>query len=212
MFLKYVKIFSSNTRFCIICNYISRIIEPIMSRCAVFRFNSIPQLHVVERLQYISQQENIKPSKHILQLLCQITRGDLRKSISLLQSIHYLKLEDNEEDSREEIFNLIGTVSPGLVEQTIQSLLSGSCQKQLSVVNQLILQGYEIREFIYNLSEYITKDSRLTDLSQSKLLWECSLAESYLRSGTSELLVMMHLTSLIRKYYPTVKKRKSIVT
>lgn len=58
--------YSKVTRFCIICNYISRIIPPISSRCAKFRFKPIPVESMTERLQYIADQEGVSCSNETL--------------------------------------------------------------------------------------------------------------------------------------------------
>ena len=53
-----MEVYSSNTRFCLICNFISRIIEPLASRCAKFRFKPIPNDVVISRLKEISEKES----------------------------------------------------------------------------------------------------------------------------------------------------------
>ena len=54
-----MEMYSKVTRFCFICNYISKIIPALSSRCARFEFGALPRENVVDRLRYISQQENM---------------------------------------------------------------------------------------------------------------------------------------------------------
>jgi replication factor C subunit 2/4 len=49
--------YSRVTRFCLICNYVTRVIEPLASRCAKFRFRSLPVASMVARLQHIAGKE-----------------------------------------------------------------------------------------------------------------------------------------------------------
>ena len=51
--------YSKVTRFCLICNYVSRIIEPLASRCAKFRFKPVPTEPLLKRLQHVANQEQL---------------------------------------------------------------------------------------------------------------------------------------------------------
>jgi replication factor C small subunit len=74
------------TRFILICNYSTRIISPIQSRCAVFRFNRLSQGEVVEYLAKICRMEGITPSEGALEEIYRVSEGDLRKGLNILQS------------------------------------------------------------------------------------------------------------------------------
>ena len=82
-----IEVYSSNTRFCIICNYIAKIIDPLASRCVKFRFSAISQQAQKERLNLICKAEKIQiESDKVLDALIDITEGDLRRSINTLQT------------------------------------------------------------------------------------------------------------------------------
>ena len=55
-----IEVHSKQTRFCIICNYVSKIIEPLASRCVKFRFSPIADEAQKDRLNYVAEQENVK--------------------------------------------------------------------------------------------------------------------------------------------------------
>ena len=82
---------SQSTRFCLICNYVSRIIEPLTSRCTKFRFKPLGNEKIIERLELICREEDIKADKYVLMKLVDASGGDLRRAITCLQSVTRLK-------------------------------------------------------------------------------------------------------------------------
>jgi replication factor C small subunit len=74
------------TRFIIICNYLSQIIEPIQSRCVVFRFTRLPKEDVINHLGMICEQQNVKYEEKALAQIYEATGGDLRHSINIMQA------------------------------------------------------------------------------------------------------------------------------
>ena len=77
---------SRYTRFILICNYSSNLIEPIQSRCAIFRFKKIGQDEVTARLKKIAKAEDVKVTENVLQAISAAVDGDLRQGINLLQA------------------------------------------------------------------------------------------------------------------------------
>ncbi|MGD2107036.1 MAG: replication factor C small subunit [Nitrosopumilaceae archaeon] len=73
-------------RFILIANNISKIIEPIQSRCAAFKFTTIPEEDVIDRLGEIAKKEKIKFDKKGLKAVCEYSEGDMRHAINLLQA------------------------------------------------------------------------------------------------------------------------------
>jgi replication factor C small subunit len=74
------------TRFIIICNYLSQIIEPIQSRCVVFRFTRLPKEDVINHLGMICEQQKVKYEEKALAQIYESTGGDLRHSINIMQA------------------------------------------------------------------------------------------------------------------------------
>ncbi|KAM0799336.1 DNA replication factor C subunit Rfc2 [Usnea florida] len=78
--------YSKITRFCLICNYVTRIIDPLASRCSKFRFKMLDQGNAKKRLEDIAQNENIKLEDGVVDKVIECSEGDLRKAITFLQS------------------------------------------------------------------------------------------------------------------------------
>lgn len=78
--------YSKMTRFCLVCNYVTRIIDPLASRCSKFRFKSLDQGNAVKRVEDIARLEGVALDKGVSEELVRVADGDLRKAITFLQS------------------------------------------------------------------------------------------------------------------------------
>ena len=78
--------YSKTTRFCLICNYVTRIIDPLASRCSKFRFKSLDQDNAKRRLAEIAEKESVALEDRVVDALIRCSEGDLRKAITFLQS------------------------------------------------------------------------------------------------------------------------------
>ena len=77
---------SKTSRFILIGNYISNIIQPIQSRCSIFHFIKLEQNQILTYLEKISSKEKIKYDDQSIKMICELSNGDLRAAINLLQS------------------------------------------------------------------------------------------------------------------------------
>jgi len=78
--------YSRITRFCLICNYVTRIIDPLASRCSKFRFKSLDSGDAKKRVEEIAEKEGIKMEEGASDALVKCADGDLRRAITYLQS------------------------------------------------------------------------------------------------------------------------------
>jgi DNA polymerase III delta prime subunit len=78
--------YSRMTRFCLVCNYVTRIIDPLASRCSKFRFKSLDQGNAVKRVSDIARLEGVGLEQGVAEELVRVADGDLRKAITFLQS------------------------------------------------------------------------------------------------------------------------------
>ncbi|RVX74383.1 hypothetical protein B0A52_01508 [Exophiala mesophila] len=77
---------SKITRFCLCCNYVSRIIEPVASRCSKFRFKALEDNQAKDRLVHILKSEGVNYDNGVVERSLKVADGDLRRAINLLQS------------------------------------------------------------------------------------------------------------------------------
>jgi len=147
---------SINIKFILLCNYINRIIDPIISRCAVFRFVSLPKEKIIERLKYIEKEENIQiptdKSNAFFELLYFISGGDLRKAINTLQMSVSLELIDNLELN--EILKISGFMDQKTLEDLTAALKSKDFLKSRAIIDSL--ETLDSRNFIRQLIEALS--------------------------------------------------------
>jgi replication factor C small subunit len=147
---------SSNIKFILLCNYINRIIDPIISRCAVFRFVNLPKEKIVARLKYIAQKEKLaiprERSEKFYELLFFISGGDLRKAINTLQMAVALELVENMDLS--EILKISGFIGEETLNALTHAIKSKDFIKSKEIINSL--ESFDSRSFIRQLLEVVT--------------------------------------------------------
>ena len=192
---------SKSTRFCLICNYVSRIIEPIVSRCAKFRFNSLEQDCVVDKLQKISDEEGVLlADRDVLVELCSVSGGDLRKAINILQTAFRMK-QTEEVVTVENIHEICGFIPPKQIAKIVKVCKKKSYEDLEGLVKDLINDGYSAYQFIEQLSDWmIGEQCDLSDKQKSSLSLRIARADQQLLEGSNELLqclaICSHLVSL----------------
>ena len=147
---------SLNVKFILLCNYINRIIDPIISRCAVFRFVNLPKEKIIERLKYIAKKENLQipvdKSVQFFELLYFISGGDLRKAINTLQMSVSLELLENLELN--EILQISGFMDKKTLEDLTNSLKSKDFLKSREIIDRM--ETLDSRNFIRQLMEALS--------------------------------------------------------
>lgn len=116
-----MEIYSNVCRFILIANYSNRIIEPIQSRCAIFRFNRLSKSDVVARLKYIAEREGLKYDLEGLETIYEEHQGDLRMCINTLQSLAVL----NRKVDKQSVLEVLGSVYSSDISEIIGLSLSG---------------------------------------------------------------------------------------
>ena len=85
-------------RFCMICNYLGKIIPALQSRCTRFRFGPLKEEQILPRLELVCQEERVNISEDGKKALMTLSQGDMRRVLNILQSCH-MAFEDVTEDN-----------------------------------------------------------------------------------------------------------------
>lgn len=152
-------------RFILIANNISKIIDPIQSRCAVFKFSTIPEKDVVFHLKEISKKEKLKSDENGLAAIYEYSEGDLRHAINLLQATASLGdiIEANVKTSA-------GLTKVKDVDIVLKLALDGKISDARNKMIELIkVYGMSESDFLkyINAAVYKTKNKNLSDIVQT---------------------------------------------
>lgn len=150
--------YSKITRFCLICNYVTRIIDPLASRCSKFRFKSLDQGNAKKRLEEIAANEGVELADGAVDALIKSSEGDLRKAITYLQSAARLvgaagaktEGEAMDVDKRPVTVKIVEDIAGVIPDQTIDRLVeairpqkSGDTYQDVAkVVEDLVADGW----------------------------------------------------------------------
>lgn len=126
--------FSHNTRFILSCNYSSRIIDPIQSRCAVFRFAGISDEAIGERIREIADIEGIEVRDDGISAIVYAAAGDMRKAINALQAAAVM----SETVSEESVYTITSTARPEEIEEIVGNAIAGEFMAARMVLDELL--------------------------------------------------------------------------
>ncbi|KAL9653394.1 hypothetical protein ABK040_002030 [Willaertia magna] len=192
--------YSSVTRFCLICNYVSRIIDPITSRCAKFRFKPLERTLLKDRLSYIADKEGVTiENDNVLDLIFNICDGgDLRRAITTLQSAVRMYGKNITE---KHIIEISGMVPNSLIIDSLENVINNDVTHIKQTVDDLILNGYAAYQIIIQLSTYLLseEEKKLSDLQKSKILLKIGECDKCLIDGADEFLQLFSLFSSIKQ-------------
>jgi replication factor C small subunit len=113
--------FSDNTRFILSCNYSSKIIDPIQSRCAVFRFSPLSDAAVRAQIEEIATAEGIETTDAGVDALVYAADGDMRRAINALQAA----ATTGEVVDEENVFTVTSTARPEDVHEMVEAAVDG---------------------------------------------------------------------------------------
>lgn len=144
---------SEHTRFILICNYSSGIIEPLQSRCAIFRFQRLDEASVTEHLRTIAKKEKVKhASDAVFAAIYEATQGDLRQAINLLQAA-----SASGEITAESVRSVTGSTVKARVAEIIGLALEGGFDAARTKMIELTrVYGIPERDFLKFANEAMT--------------------------------------------------------
>ncbi|MEM0371052.1 MAG: replication factor C small subunit [Ignisphaera sp.] len=160
-----MEMYVETTRFILIANYPTKIIDPIQSRCASFRFLPLKKEDVVYRLKWICSKENVSCRDDGLEVIYEVSEGDMRKAINILQGAAALG-----EVTVSSVYKVVGLAHPKEIRDIINLALSGKfIEARDKLRNLMIVYGLsgndvlrQIHREIFSADLKIPEDVRVT--------------------------------------------------
>ena len=171
----------SSSRFVLLCNYPGKIIEPIQSRCAFFRFQRLGDDVIKEQTEYISKQENVDYTSKGLDMLVKVSNGDLRKAINVLQATAATggKIEETS------VLETVGGVDPNEIEKLLNAARNQEFDRAKGKLQDLIfVRGVAGSDIIREINSNITKMD-FSDESKLKIIDRLAEVDFRLTEGAS---------------------------
>ena len=190
--------YSTVTRFCFICNYISKITDAVKSRCSKIYFKRLTDECMITKMKEIAIHESMDLSIDILKTIADISGGDMRKSIMILQNVKYLnnfkksqskKFEDftylefknfcpfvddsntNQNITIKDIYNMAATIDNETADLIVQEITVCTTIIEISNLNKKIISmGYPVDNIILQLNNSIIRSNFLTNIQKAKII------------------------------------------
>ena len=195
--------YSHITRFILICNYVTKIIPPLSSRCSRYKFNNITYESMKEILINILESEKIDYNRDniekMIKLLYEYSNGDLRKSITTLQRSVYLSNISNIQLDLEMIVNIISNV-PNEIISELYRLLCIKHDDYINLINylkEILHMGYSANQIIVDISKFILVDNNISSVNKSTIFIKIGDINTLLVNGSNDYIQLLALCTFI---------------
>ena len=188
--------FSTVTRFCIICNYVSRIIQPLASRCAKFRFKPLAAESMIERLKYICEQEEVEADNEAMQAVVRCSGGDMRKAVTLVQSAHQYGPDGV---TAQQVVELASVVPDDEMAALMASAATGSFNSLKKNVSDAVAAGYPASQIISQVHDLVLDDMSLSNSNKGVIMEQIAKTDDCLADGADDFLQLMSTMTTVMK-------------
>jgi replication factor C subunit 3/5 len=189
---------SNNTRFCIICNYLTKIIPGIQSRCAVLKFSPIQFDDHYKYINNIIDLEKINISDDCINNIIKISEGDMRKSINILQSLFLINSTNI--IITKDLYKMVGYLEPDKSIEMMNYLFE---KKSLNEIYTNILKFKEeynlsINDILKELSQFLLKNTNLSTSKLIEIFDKLAQIEVYLTNNVNQDIQLCAIISALK--------------
>lgn len=194
--------YSCSTRFILICNYVTKIIPPLSSRCTKFIFRGVTNEKVCKLLTHIIKKEGYPVDNYtnnILKLIYYFAAGDIRKAINILQRSYYIATLKKVPLSEKILLETIDKIPSLIIKDLMQLLLSNqNIYTQLfNKIKFILNSGYMISDLLNAITNYIIIDKNIKEDHRAIILLKISNIIYIISIGAGEYIHILSICSFI---------------
>jgi replication factor C small subunit len=185
--------YAATTRFILSCNYVSKIIDPIQSRCTVFKFQLLEKEELMKVINNVVKTEGLNITDAAKEAVFEISTGDVRRAENILQSCAALQSEITEDL----VFSLASIAKPKEVQEVLMLALNGKFLESRKLLLDTMLQyGLAGTDMIKQMQTAIWS-LELDDRVKMKLIDRCGDVEFRMTEGSDEYLQLESFLAFI---------------
>lgn len=188
--------FVDSARFLLSCNYSSKIIDPIQSRCAVFRFRPLSLEQTKEIMINLAKKEDLTIEDDAIAALHELSNGDVRKLTNLLQSC----ASESKTISTKLVYDIISAAEPKEISQILDFAVKGDfISSRKLLLDTMIKHGLSGLDIIRQVQKGIWS-MNINDNSKVDMIEKCGEIEFRMVEGSDEFVQLEALLATFSKY------------
>ena len=177
--------YTNTTRFILSCNYSSKIMDPIQSRCAIFRFKPLDEPALRQIIEKIAKNEKFKIDKQAIDAAIEVSGGDVRRLENILQAC----ASNSEHVTEEVVYNIASFAKPKELAEMLGLAVKGEFLKAKDLLLKIMLDyGLSGLDVIKQIQSESWKVPGLTDRQKLELVKLCGEAEFRMVEGSDEVI------------------------
>jgi len=149
-----MEMYTKTSSFILSCNYSSKIIDPIQSRCAIFRFAPVKGNQIIKRLEKIAEAENLKVSPGAIESIVYFAEGDMRRAVNILQA----SSSTDEELTEESVHEVVSKAKPKDVRKIVNKALDGDFMGARDLLREvMVVQGTSGEDMVTQIYQEVSR-------------------------------------------------------
>lgn len=180
-----MEMYTKTSSFILSCNYSSKIIDPIQSRCAIFRFAPVKGHQIISRLDYIAKAENLNISNNAIEIIVYFAEGDMRRAVNILQASSSM----GEEITEESVQEVVSKAKPKDVKKIVNKALEGDFLGARELLREvMVVQGTSGEDMVTQIYQEISRmamEERIREDIYIKLIEKIGETDYRIREGSN---------------------------